>query len=203
VSGGNHGLNVSRETEERLMAYVALLRKWNQAINLVSRSTLEEAWSRHIIDSAQLMELAPDGAHWADLGSGGGFPGLVCAILAAEQRPGLRFTLVESDQRKSTFLRNVSRETGVKVTVIAERIESIDPLGATTLSARALAPLPKLLEFAERHLTPGGTAIFPKGENWQREVDESLENWVFQCVKTPSRTDPASMILSIKDIARA
>ncbi|MGV6810820.1 MAG: 16S rRNA (guanine(527)-N(7))-methyltransferase RsmG [Brevirhabdus sp.] len=195
-------LDVSRETQERLETYINLLRKWNPAINLVSRSTLEEAWTRHIVDSAQLMELAPVGADWADLGSGGGFPGMVCAIIGAETRPETRFMLVESDQRKSTFLRNVSRETGVKVDVIAKRIESVDPLRADILSARALAPLDRLLQFAERHLSKNGTCLFPKGENWRREVDEALERWAFESVETSSRTDPDSMILSIKDIAR-
>lgn len=196
------GLDVSRETQERLEHYLSLLEKWNPAINLVSKSTLRDAWGRHFIDSAQLMSVAPTAAHWADLGSGGGFPGMVCAIMAKEVSPDTVFTLVESDQRKSAFLRTVSRETDTPVRVIAERFENVPPLGADVLSARALAPLTALLGFAEQHLSPKGTCLFPKGGNWRAEVKVALETWRFDAVEHQSRTDPASVILSIKDIAR-
>lgn len=197
------GLDVSRETYRRLKTYEALLRKWNPAINLVSHRTLEEAWTRHFIDSAQIFDLAPKTArHWTDLGSGGGFPGMVIAILAAEKAPKMRVTLVESDQRKATFLRNVARETGVGAEVIAKRIEDVPPLGADVLSARALAPLTQLLTYAERHLCPDGIALFPKGAGHQAELDEALETWRFDVHKTPSRTEPGAVILSIGGIAR-
>lgn len=197
------GLDVSRETAERLAEYAALLRAWNPRINLVSKQTLADLESRHFADSAQLLALAPpDATTWADLGSGGGFPGLVIAILAAEARPALHVTLVESDQRKAVFLRTVAQRTGVPVTVLADRIESIPPLGTDVLSARALAPLTTLLDHAERHLRPNGTALFPKGANWRAEVDEALERWRFRCENLPSATSPDGAILRLGEIAR-
>jgi 16S rRNA (guanine527-N7)-methyltransferase len=197
------GRDVSRETNERLALYAALLRAWNPKINLVSRQTLADLETRHFADSAQLLELAP--AHsttWADLGSGGGFPGLVIAILAADRRPALHVTLVESDQRKAVFLRTVAQRAGVTVTVLADRIENIPPLGTDVLSARALAPLATLLDHANRHLRPGGTALFPKGATWRAEVDEALERWRFDCENLPSATSPDGAILRIGEIDR-
>jgi 16S rRNA (guanine527-N7)-methyltransferase len=197
-------LDVSRETEGRLDALVGHLVKWNAAINLVGRSTLSEVWTRHILDSAQLFELAPGGAeHWADLGSGAGFPGLVIALLATERAPALRVTLVEADQRKAEFLRSAARACGVPVTVHARRIDALPPLGADVLSARALAPLTDLLGFAARHLLPGGTALFPKGAGHEAEIAAALERWRFSVQKHPSRTDRDSVVLRIGDIARA
>ncbi|KDB03632.1 16S rRNA methyltransferase [Defluviimonas sp. 20V17] len=193
--------DVSRETLDRLQDYAALLEKWNPKINLVSKSTIDALWARHMLDSAQLFDRRPAGAaHWADLGSGGGFPGLVLAILAHEAAPDLRFTLVESDQRKATFLRTVAAETGISANVVSERIESLAPLGADVLTARALAPLPRLLGYAARHLVPGGRALFPKGVSYMAEIDDSLASWRFDVQKIPSRTDPASVILSIGGI---
>lgn len=204
MSGGLlAGLDVSRETSGRLERFAALLEKWNAAINLVARSTLADLWDRHILDSAQVFALCPEGArHWADLGSGGGFPGLVVAILAAELRPELRVTLVESDVRKATFLMAAARDCGVSAQVLARRIEAVPPLGADVLSARALAPLDKLLAHAERHLAPGGVALFPKGAQHAAELSEALARWRFRSEKHPSRTDPDSVILKIGEIAR-
>jgi 16S rRNA (guanine527-N7)-methyltransferase len=197
------GRDVSRETAERLAEYAALLRAWNPKINLVSRQALADLETRHLADSAQLLALAPpEATTWADLGSGGGFPGLVVAILAAEQRPALRVTLVESDQRKAVFLRTVAQRAAAPVTVLAERIESLPPLGSDVLSARALAPLTVLLDYADRHLRAGGTALFPKGANWRAEVDEALERWRFRCENLPSATSPEGVILRIGDIHR-
>lgn len=197
------GRDVSRETAGRLAEYAALLRAWNPKINLVSKQTLADLETRHLADSAQLLALAPaEATTWADLGSGGGFPGLVVAILAAEQRPALRVTLVESDQRKAVFLRAVAQRTAVPVTVLAERIESVPPLKSDVLSARALAPLTSLLDHAHRHLRAGGTALFPKGANWRVEVDEALERWRFRCENLPSATSPEGAILRIGDIHR-
>lgn len=196
-------VDVSRETSERLALYAALLEKWNPAINLVSRASLTHLWTRHFLDSAQVFDLRPtDRGHWADLGAGGGFPGLVLVILAAEAAPELRFTLVESDQRKATFLRTVLRETGLTADVQAERIESLAPLNADVLSARALAPLSILLGFAERHLRPGGHALFPKGATHAQEIDDALAHWRFDVQKFPSRTEADSVILKIGGIAR-
>lgn len=197
------GRSVSRETSDRLAAFEAMIHKWNPAINLVSRSTLKDLRLRHFLDSAQIFDLAPTAARdWADLGSGGGFPGMIIAILAADARPYLSVTLVESDQRKAAFLATATRELGLSVKVIPARAESIPPLQADILSARALAPLYMLLAYAERHLSPSGTAIFPKGANHQAELDQALEHWTFSYQKVPSKTDAAGVILIIGGISR-
>ncbi|WP_434616349.1 16S rRNA (guanine(527)-N(7))-methyltransferase RsmG [Tabrizicola sp. M-4] len=192
---------VSRETLERLARLETLLSKWNPAINLVSRSTIANAWERHILDSAQLFALAPDHAtHWVDLGSGGGFPGLVIACLSADLRPGLRVTLIESDQRKCTFLRQAAAELGIKPGVLSTRIETAPPQAADILSARALSALPNLLSFARRHLAPHGIALFPKGATWQEEVEHARKEWHFDLTTHPSLTDPQAVILAVKDL---
>lgn len=194
--------DVSRETCERLEIYEKLLRKWNPAINLVSAKTIEHMWQRHFTDSAQLYELGKQGEKWADLGSGGGFPGLVIAILAAEHcDPDI--TLVEADGRKAAFLRTVLREVDVPATVLAERIENAAPLQANIVSARALAPLPKLLALASRHLHPNGTALLPKGEGWRAEISDAQAGWSFDLSTVRSITDLQSVILVVKGIARA
>ncbi len=197
-------LDVSRETLDRLKTYEALLKKWNPAINLVAKSTIKDAWTRHFIDSAQIFDLTPDDTkHWVDIGSGGGFPGLVVAILAAEARPEMKTTLIESDLRKATFLRTVIRETGIQAEVIAERIEKAPPQQAEVLSARALASLDMLLGFAERHLSPKGFTVFPKGKSAVDEINAALETWHFDLQKLQSQTDPDAVILKIRDIRRA
>lgn len=198
------GRAVSRETMERLEIYETLLRKWNPAINLVSRSTLDRLWDRHFIDSAQIFDLhTAESGHWADLGAGGGFPGLVVAILAAERKPDLSVTLIESDQRKAAFLSTVARAVGVVARVLPQRIEATPGLGADILSARALAPLVKLLEYAALHLRPGGQALFPKGATHAGEVSQALERWRFSYEITKSMTDESGVILSIRNIERA
>lgn len=191
--------DVSRETIEKLEAYAALLVRWNKKINLVSPKTLDELWTRHFLDSAQLAEILPLERRWVDLGSGAGFPGLVLALLAP---PAAEFILVESDQRKATFLRTVARELGVAVTIRADRIEALPGLEADVLTSRALAPLTVLLGYAEQHLKPGGKALFPKGATAETEIAEALENWRFCCKKHASRTDASSTILCIGDIER-
>lgn len=195
--------DVSRETIERLEHYVALLEKWNPKINLVSKSTLADAWGRHIQDSLQILALAPDGwRSWVDLGSGGGFPGLVVAIAALEARPNTKITLIESDQRKCAFLRTVIRETGVNADVIADRIEQVSPLAADVVSARALADLSTLLGYAIRHGAPGFVALLPKGETWQKELSTAQQQWEFNCAAYKSETEEKSVILRIEGVAR-
>ncbi|WP_417269248.1 16S rRNA (guanine(527)-N(7))-methyltransferase RsmG [Celeribacter sp.] len=198
------GLNVSRETMERLEVYDGLLKKWNPAINLVSKYTLENTWGRHFLDSAQVFKVADaTKGSWVDLGSGGGFPGVVCAIIAAELAPDLKFTLVESDQRKATFLRTVLRETGVEAQVLAKRVEEVEPLKATTLTARALSSLTNLLGFADRHLDQGGVAFFPKGMKYQEELSEAQAVWRFSHSEYKSVTDENAVIIKVGDIERA
>ena len=198
------GLNVSRETKANLRDYANLLVKWNQKINLVSASTIADLWSRHIVDSAQIYNLCTDvQGVWADLGSGGGFPGLVIAIIAKELNPDLKVVLVESDQRKATFLRTVIRETSLSATVKIERIETLKPIGADIVSARALADLSELLGFAQRHLRPDGTALFQKGAIWQKELVQARKSWSFQSEHFTSVTAPQAVILKIERIAHA
>lgn len=195
-------VDVSRETLEKLDIYATLLRKWNPKINLVSRSTLDALWSRHFLDSAQLLDLAPPATTWADLGSGGGFPGLVLAIMSAESNPGTKFTLVEADQRKAAFLSTVARETDLAVRVIPDRIENVPPIGADVLSARALAPLPRLVQLIQRHLAPNGIALLPKGAGVDAELKEALALCAFDVQKFPSRTDPHGVMLKIGGLSR-
>lgn len=203
VSAQIAGRNVSRETFERLRIYEDLLRKWTSRINLIGRSTVDDIRDRHIRDSVQVFDCVPSATgHWADLGSGAGLPGIVVAILAAEERPDLRMTLVESDLRKSAFLMTVARELGLHIRIETQRIETLAPLGADVLSARALAPLDRLLGYAERHMVPGGIAIFPKGARWREELDQALENWRFSYQNQPSATDPDATILKIGGISR-
>ncbi|QUJ76183.1 16S rRNA (guanine(527)-N(7))-methyltransferase RsmG [Sulfitobacter albidus] len=194
--------NVSRETFARLKTFEGLVAKWTKRINLVSKSDSAEIWQRHILDSAQIFDLAPREGLWLDIGSGGGFPGLVCAILDADG--GRReFALVDSDQRKCAFLRSAARELDLNVKVYAERIEELPAQGAAVLSARALGPLDTLLGFAERHLDPGGVALFPKGARWEKEVDEARNQWSYDLKTTTSLTNPDATILRITELTRA
>ncbi len=195
-------LNVSRETFERLANYVSLVERWNPKINLVSRNSLADIWARHIKDSIQVFQIAEPSDHWVDLGSGGGFPGMVCAIMAIESAPETRFTLVESDQRKSAFLRNVARECGANCSVISKRIEAIDPLNAAVMSARALADLTTLLSFCDRHLGKDGVALLPKGATWEKELEDACKEWKFQVEPIRSLTEPQAVILKIKGVTR-
>ncbi|MGH1464043.1 MAG: 16S rRNA (guanine(527)-N(7))-methyltransferase RsmG [Cognatishimia sp.] len=196
-------LDVSRETLERLELLAELLEKWNSRINLVSRSTMSDLWDRHILDSAQLFQLAPNtGDHWLDIGSGGGFPGLVISILNAGQGNPWRITMIESDIRKCTFLRTVLRETGVQATVITDRIEKVAGQEADVLSARALAELTKLNEFGEIHLKSSGTALFPKGNQWKKELESAQKSWKFNYEAINSETQKGSVILKIEGITR-
>lgn len=196
------GLNVSRETMERLEAFVRLVEKWTVKINLISKASIPHIWDRHIRDSVQVFDIAPPCQSWLDLGSGGGFPGIVVAIIAAERTPQAKVTLVESDQRKCAFLRNAIRELSLNGAVISERIETLEPQGADVISARALSDLDALLGFADRHLSPTGTAIFPKGENWQKEHSAAQQLWSYRCEAITSITNSAAAVLKIEDIRR-
>jgi 16S rRNA (guanine527-N7)-methyltransferase len=194
--------DVSRETFERLETYVALIEKWNPRINLVSKASLADLWDRHIWDSAQIADLGIQGDLWADFGSGGGMPALILAIFAKELSPETKFQMVESDQRKCAFLRTVVRELGLNAVVSARRVEEIAPLNANVISARALTSLTGLLGFVERHSAAGGDAIFPKGETWEKEIDDAREFWSFSCEEITSQTNPNAAILRIKEVAR-
>lgn len=195
-------VNVSRETHARLEEFVALLTKWNRRINLVSPASLTQVWHRHIADSVQIWDHARRGSTWVDLGSGGGFPGIVLAILALEAESPA-FTLVESDQRKATFLRQAIRDLDLRAEVKTNRIEDLPPLGADTISARALAPLPLLLVYLHEHLAPSGQALLHKGERYEAELSQAQERWTFDHRIWQSRTEPRGVILEVTNIAPA
>lgn len=194
--------NVSRETLTLLREYEALVQKWTKKINLVSNRDAGQVWERHIVDSVQVYDLATKEGTWLDIGSGGGFPGIVAAILAKEESPDRAFTLVDSDQRKCAFLRTAARELGLNVKVLAERVEKIVPLSATVMSARALDDLDGLLAHAERHLAIGGTALFPKGATWKKEHEAAQKHWSYELEVIKSRTNPDATILKIKELSR-
>jgi 16S rRNA (guanine527-N7)-methyltransferase len=190
---------VSRETRERLNTYADLLRKWQRSINLVGPRTLDDLWNRHFTDSAQLLPLIPPNARvLVDFGSGAGFPGLVLAILGVAE-----VHLIESDQRKSTFLREVARATGTPVTVHAKRIEQVTPFPADVVSARALAPLADLLGFAAPFLGPDSLCLFPKGQMAEDELTAASKIWNMNVDRIQSVTDPSATILRISQVSRA
>lgn len=187
--------NVSRETISQLQIYHDLLVKWQKAINLVSPTTLDDIWARHFTDSTQLAGHIKPGALVADLGSGAGFPGMVLAIM----RPDLKMILIESDNRKSEFLKNVSRETKTPVTIYNERVEKI--LGAEgkvpdIITARAFAPLTTILKMIPENCR-GAELLLLKGKTALDEVAEAAKTFDFECSDMPSRTDNDAKILKI------
>lgn len=196
---------VSRETFARLEAIAGLLEKWQRTINLVAPATLAEMWSRHIGDSLQLINhVGEKPLRWVDLGSGGGFPGLVVAAVLAE-RPGAEMHLVESDTRKAAFLREAARHAGLPVHVHAARIEQVAAQlapGTDVVSARALAPLPKLLDLAAPILAAGAIGLFPKGRDAERELTDALGSWTLDFEFHPSVSDAHGRILLVKSAQR-
>ncbi len=186
--------------EAELELYAALLKRWQAKINLVAGSTLDDVWLRHFADSAQVHAAAPHISRWADMGAGAGFPGLVTALLL-KSTPGAVVHLIESDQRKAGFLRAVSRETAAPAIVHAERAESVLPKLAGKIdgvSARALAPLPRLLELAEKPLTAGAIGVFLKGEDWRDELTSVEAIGSFTCESAESRTRAGARIVVIR-----
>ena len=196
-------LNVSRETFEKLELLERELRRWQAIKNLVGPATLTQIWDRHIVDSLQLLDLAPEAKTWLDLGSGAGFPGLVLAIAGAER--GLAVHLVESNSRKCAFLRHVARLTEAPATIHEARLETIIPqfVGrADIVSARALASLTKLIEWTEPLLKAGTTGLFPKGRDVDAELTEASRSWKLGTEILPSQTDSSARILRITSIER-
>lgn len=199
------GLNVSRETVDRLNTFVVLFQKWAKAINLVAPSTLSEVWSRHVVDSAQIYGLHPGPRIWADLGSGGGFPGIVTGILLAGTGDGW-VHLVESNNKKAAFLRTAILETGARATVHAIRIEEAPAVieRCDAISARALADLDLLMQFsapwAERNADL--RLFLHKGRDYQRELDKALGRWRFDLVKHASIVEPDSVVLEVSHLSR-
>lgn len=191
---------VSRETADRLDRFVALLLDWQSRINLIASSTVPVLWTRHIADSLQLLALAPTARRWADLGSGAGFPGLVIACALADSLPA-EVHLIESNQKKAAFLNEAVRVTGAPAFVHAERSDDFiktreGPLDIVT--ARALAPLPRLLTIAYPLLKRGAHGLFPKGQDVDAELTEAAKCWSIQASLVPSRTDPKSRVVVVR-----
>ncbi len=203
--------DVSRETCARLEFYANLLKRWQEAINLVAPNTLDQVWHRHFTDSAQLFAYIPaDARHLIDVGSGAGFPGLVLAILSSENRSsggphaGLNVTLVESDTRKAAFLRDVARQAGIAVDIMSTRIESITKsanlVPADVITARALAPLTKLFALVEPLFQPQTVALFLKGKSVSDEVEAARKVWDFDLELVASLTDAEARIAVIRQL---
>jgi 16S rRNA (guanine527-N7)-methyltransferase len=195
---GVAGVDVSRETLERLNRYLELLRRWQAAINLVGASTLADPWRRHILDCAQIAPHVPGTAGTVlDLGSGAGLPGLVLALLGVRD-----VQLVESDRRKAQFLREAARATGAQVTVHATRIEQLE-LRAEVVTARALAPLPRLLGLASHVLAPQGLCLFLKGQSALDELTAARQSWHMHSEIVPSRSGSRGVLVKLEGVGRA
>jgi 16S rRNA (guanine527-N7)-methyltransferase len=196
---------VSRETLRRLDNFVALLLQWQQKVNLIAASTVPHLWTRHIADSLQLLDLLPDAKVWVDLGSGGGFPGLILACALAET-PGAHVHLIESNGKKATFLREAITVTEAPAEVHAARLENmVDSLRgrADAVSARAFSPLKTLLDQSAPLLQAGAIGVFPKGQDVEAELTEASKYWTMRSALTPSRTNPAARIVVIRALAAA
>lgn len=184
---------------DKLQRYAELLVRWQKTINLVGPSTVPDLWRRHFLDSAQLLAcLPPSTQRLVDLGSGAGFPGLVLAILGVAQ-----VHLIESDQRKCAFLREVARSVSVPVTIHAQRIEAVQPFEADVVTARALAPVSTLLALAVPFCQRKGHCLFLKGQKLDEELILAAKEWKMQTEKISSRSDPSGMIVRIKEVCRA
>jgi 16S rRNA (guanine527-N7)-methyltransferase len=198
--------DVSRETHDRLSAYVDLLRRWQDSVNLVGKATLDDVWGRHILDSVQLALYAPEGARrWIDLGSGAGLPGLVLAIYLDSRQP-IHVDLVESNGKKAAFLRAAIRQTGAPARVIAKRIEQIesDPEQPAydVVCARALAPLEKLLGFGQVFIKNGARGLFLKGQHIEEELTAATKYWKIDASRHQSLSDPKGCVLIIERAER-
>jgi 16S rRNA (guanine527-N7)-methyltransferase len=187
---------VSRETLARLHAYVDCLGKWTRRINLVAPSSMDDVWRRHILDSAQLYRLLPpDRGGLVDLGSGAGLPGLVLAIMGVTD-----MHLIESDQRKAVFLQEAARVTGTTVTIHSRRIEAMPSLSANIVTARALARLNLLLDYAAPFLTPDSTCYFLKGAGLADELTEARKSWHMNVSEIPSLSGASGVIVKLESI---
>jgi 16S rRNA (guanine527-N7)-methyltransferase len=189
---------VSRETLARLEAYAGLLIRWSERINLIGRDTVADLWRRHILDSAQLQPFVPTHARsLIDLGSGAGLPGLVLAILGV---PGVE--LVEADSRKCAFLREAARIAEAPVAIRGCRIEAVPPYPVDVVTARALAPLDRLLGLAEPFLAPASECLLLKGERVEDELTLARRHWTMTASLHPSRSDPRGVVLRLQQVVR-
>jgi 16S rRNA (guanine527-N7)-methyltransferase len=192
--------NVSRETMARFEIYLVALQKWNNAINLVGKSSLEDPWRRHFLDSAQLIDLIPEGSKTVlDVGSGAGFPGMVLAIKGEDR---FKVHLCESDGRKATFLREVGRLTETEVTVKSERIERLKPFPVDIITARALAPIANILDLCAGFIGEGTQLLLLKGTQTYNELTEAEKSWNIRVKLIPSRSDKTGLIAHITQAKR-
>ena len=195
--------DVSHETFEHYKEWSNLLSHWNRKINLVSSHTINNFWLRHALDSYQLTGYVPSGAKTIlDMGAGAGFPGLAFAIHAAQEQNGQHVTLVESNGKKCNFLRAVIRELGLPASVMQARAENIRPQPYDIITARAFAPLPKLLTYSAPFWSETTIGIFPKGERWQDEVKAAQTYWCFKLESEPSQTDENAKTLLVRGLER-
>ncbi len=193
---------VGDDTLERLAAYMAVLEKWLPKVNLVSRGRLADAWRRHFLDSAQLGPLLPPGTkNIIDIGSGAGFPGLVLAIIGVPQMKGAEVHLVESNEKKCAFLREVNRAVDAGAIIHHSRIEDLPDLRAEVVVSRAVAPLEQLLQYANPALKKGGQCFFLKGKKWRDELTQARKKWIIKDSAIQSLSDPSGMVLKLEAIA--
>jgi 16S rRNA (guanine527-N7)-methyltransferase len=194
--------HVSRETLVRLDRFVTLLLDTQRHTNLIGPRSVAQLWTRHIADSLQLLGLAPQARVWLDLGSGGGFPGLVLACALAD-RPGSDVHLVESTAKKAAFLRDVCAALALPATVHHARIEALSlAVDPDVITARALAPLPALLDYVAPFLKTGAQALLLKGQDVDAELTEAAKYWSIQAELVPSQTNPASRIVILRGLQR-
>jgi 16S rRNA (guanine527-N7)-methyltransferase len=195
--------DVSRETFQRLIQFEDIFRTWNTTINLAAPSTLPELWSRHILDSVQLAALRPLTGNWLDLGSGGGLPGAILAILAGQKREAM-VHLVESKGKKAAFLQNIIGQTLAPGRVHAMRIEDAPGLikGVDVVTARALAPLKELVALAHPWLAEGAVGLFHKGRDFRQEIELARDVWDFDLIEHTSAIDANSVILEISNVSQ-
>jgi 16S rRNA (guanine527-N7)-methyltransferase len=198
-------IGANAQVESRLRKYVELLARWRMITSLISGKGFSQVWTRHLADCAQLLSYAPLARRWVDLGSGAGFPGMIIAILLAEAQ-GVEVHCIESDHRKCAFLREVARVTAAPVRVHAARIEMLDCSGISpvdVVTSRALAPLPRLVEFANLWLTSGAIGVFPRGRSQATQIEAFSFSSKFQVESFPSKFDPEARIVRIRSRAPA
>lgn len=190
--------SVSRETIEKLEIYISLLQQWNKKINLVSQQGMDQVWKRHVYDSFQLIRYLDSSVKSiADLGSGGGFPGLILALST-----DIPVILIESDMRKTIFLREVLRQTKTQATVLCQRIENVNAISVDVVTARALTSLTQLLEFSKNILNKNGYCLFLKGRSFNLEIEEAQKNWKINYKTFSSQTNADGVIVKINQFER-
>lgn len=183
---------------DKIQAYCELLIKWNEKINLIGRATMENIMERHVLDCLQLSDFLPDKKEQiADLGTGAGLPGIVLSIIGYKN-----VTLIESDQKKCVFLREVRRSLGIEFTIIDKRIEDVEGISFDVLTSRAMASLDLLFDLGLPLLKEEGRCVFMKGVSYNQEIDLAKQRWTFDCRVTPSKTGCGGVILEVQNIGK-